>query len=83
GGVAVQARVEAADEDGRRTVTVHSRPNDDADWTQHAEGVLATGAEPGTSLTAWPPSGAEPLPVDGHYDTLAGHGYRYGPAFQG
>ncbi|RSD10704.1 type I polyketide synthase [Amycolatopsis eburnea] len=83
GGVAVQARVEAADEDGRRTVTVHSRPNDDVDWTQHAEGILATGAEPGTSLTAWPPSGAEPLPVDGHYDTLAGHGYRYGPAFQG
>ncbi|MBE1502214.1 acyl transferase domain-containing protein [Amycolatopsis lexingtonensis] len=83
GGVAVQARVEAADEDGRRTVTVHSRPNDDADWTQHAEGILAVGAEPGTSLTAWPPAGAEPLPVEGHYDTLAGHGYRYGPAFQG
>ncbi len=83
GGVAVQARVEAADEDGRRTVTVHSRPNDDADWTQHAEGILAAGAEPGTSLTAWPPAGAEPLPVEGHYDTLAGHGYRYGPAFQG
>ncbi len=83
GGVAVQARVEAADEHGRRTVTVHSRPNDDAEWTQHAEGVLATGAEPGTTLTAWPPAGAAPLPVDGHYENLAGHGYRYGPAFQG
>uniref|UniRef100_UPI001ABFF5EF type I polyketide synthase n=1 Tax=Amycolatopsis kentuckyensis TaxID=218823 RepID=UPI001ABFF5EF len=83
GGVALQVRVEAADEHGRRAVTVHSRPGDDLEWTQHAEGVLATGAEPGTALTAWPPPGAEPLPVDGHYDTLAGHGYRYGPAFQG
>ncbi|UOX89595.1 SDR family NAD(P)-dependent oxidoreductase [Amycolatopsis sp. FBCC-B4732] len=83
GGVAVQARVEAADEHGRRTVTVHSRPNEDVDWTQHAEGILAVGAEPGTTLTTWPPAGAEPLPVEGHYDTLAGHGYRYGPAFQG
>ncbi|MET9002900.1 SDR family NAD(P)-dependent oxidoreductase [Amycolatopsis sp. NPDC004169] len=83
GGVALQVRVEAADEHGRRTVTVHSRPGDDLDWTQHAEGVLATGAEPGTALTAWPPPGAEPLPVEGHYDALAGHGYRYGPAFQG
>ncbi|MEV6829664.1 SDR family NAD(P)-dependent oxidoreductase [Amycolatopsis sp. NPDC051102] len=83
GGVAVQVRVEAADEHGRRTLTVHSRLTDDGDWTQHAEGSLVPGAEPGTALTAWPPPGAEPLPVDGHYDTLAGHGYRYGPAFQG
>ncbi|MEU4254543.1 SDR family NAD(P)-dependent oxidoreductase, partial [Amycolatopsis sp. NPDC026612] len=83
GGVAVQVRVEAADEHGRRVVTVHSRPGDDLDWTQHAEGVLAPGAEPGTALTAWPPPGADPLPVEGHYDTLAEHGYRYGPAFQG
>ncbi|MEV4054640.1 SDR family NAD(P)-dependent oxidoreductase [Amycolatopsis sp. NPDC049688] len=83
GGVALQVRVEAADEHGRRALTVHSRLSDDVDWTQHAEGFLTTGAEPGTALTAWPPPGAEPLPVDGHYDTLAGHGYRYGPAFQG
>ncbi|MET8853225.1 SDR family NAD(P)-dependent oxidoreductase [Amycolatopsis sp. NPDC004625] len=83
GGVALQVRVEAADEHGRRALTVHSRPSDDVDWTQHAEGFLTTGAEPGTALTAWPPPGAEPLPVDGHYDTLAGRGYRYGPAFQG
>ncbi|MDQ7806831.1 SDR family NAD(P)-dependent oxidoreductase [Amycolatopsis sp. A133] len=83
GGVALQVRVEAADEHGRRTMTVHSRPGDDLGWTQHAEGVLGLGAEPGTTLTAWPPAGAEPLPVDGHYATLAGHGYRYGPAFQG
>ncbi|MGV9364543.1 SDR family NAD(P)-dependent oxidoreductase [Amycolatopsis sp. NPDC003731] len=83
GGVAVQLRVETADETGRRALTVHSRPGDDLEWTQHAEGVLATGVEPGTALTAWPPPGAEPLPVDGHYDTLAGHGYRYGPAFRG
>ncbi|WP_103355951.1 type I polyketide synthase [Amycolatopsis sp. CA-128772] len=83
GGVALQVRVEAADGHGRRALTVHSRLSDDVGWTQHAEGFLTTGAEPGTALTAWPPPGAEPLPVDGHYDTLAGHGYRYGPAFQG
>nr|AUO14849.1 Malonyl CoA-acyl carrier protein transacylase [Amycolatopsis sp.] len=83
GGVALQVRVEAADEHGRRALTIHSRLSDDLDWTQHAEGFLATGAEPGTALTAWPPPGAEPLPVAGHYDTLAGHGYRYGPAFRG
>src|SRR5690606_4394204 len=32
---------------------------------------------------AWPPPDAEPLPVDGLYDQLAGGGFTYGPAFQG
>ncbi|MEU2340141.1 SDR family NAD(P)-dependent oxidoreductase, partial [Streptomyces sp. NPDC013172] len=32
---------------------------------------------------AWPPAGAESVPVDGAYERLAQRGYGYGPAFQG
>ncbi|GAB2593857.1 polyketide synthase [Paractinoplanes abujensis] len=84
GAVAVQVHV-AAD---RRTVAVHSRPDDapaDAPWTRHATGLLAeTGPEPGPEAGAWPPPGAEPVDLTGFYDRLAeGDALVYGPAFQG
>jgi acyl carrier protein len=38
--------------------------------------------EPPAGLAAWPPDGADPVPLDGFYPALAAAGYRYGPAFQ-
>ncbi|MEV7523952.1 SDR family NAD(P)-dependent oxidoreductase [Streptomyces sp. NPDC091371] len=86
GAAAVQVVVGAADESGRRSVGVYARDESlgDPDWTLHAEGVLAEGADgPGFDLTAWPPPGAVPMPLDGAYETLREHGLAYGPAFQG
>ncbi|MFE9429337.1 type I polyketide synthase, partial [Kitasatospora sp. NPDC006697] len=84
--VLLQVRVEAADQDGRRALAVHSRnETGNADsWTRHAVSVLtAGGAEAGFELQAWPPAGAEPVELDGFYDGLAERGYGYGPGFQG
>ncbi|MFD4150996.1 SDR family NAD(P)-dependent oxidoreductase, partial [Streptomyces goshikiensis] len=88
GGVQLRLSVGAADPAGRRrSLTLHSRPEGaDADepWTRHAVGVLATGADQAPQgLTEWPPSGAEPVPVDGLYEGLAEAGFGYGPVFQG
>ena len=88
GGVAVQVRVGAPDETGRRPVTVHSQAQDDgsADWVQHASGFLSTGsggASGSFEADAWPPPGATPIDVSAHYETMAQFGYTYGPAFRG
>ncbi|WP_223839899.1 type I polyketide synthase, partial [Nocardiopsis deserti] len=86
GGVHLQVAVGAADEAGRRTVTVHSRPEDaDDTWTLHAEGLLSVPAagEPDAAPPAWPPAGATPLPAEDLYSELAERGYGYGPLFQG
>ncbi|MFF7353950.1 type I polyketide synthase [Streptomyces filipinensis] len=91
GGVAVQVWVGAADGTGRRPLTVHARPEDDADlpWVRHATGFVTEGtgeagaAAAGRALTAWPPAGSEPVDLDGFYDRLAALGLAYGPAFRG
>ncbi|MER6952301.1 polyketide synthase dehydratase domain-containing protein, partial [Nonomuraea sp. NPDC000554] len=81
--VQVQVAVTAAGRDGRREVSVHARAGQ-RPWTRHATATLTT-----TSTTdheqweQWPPAGAEPVDVSGHYETLAAAGYGYGPAFQG
>ncbi|WP_225828601.1 type I polyketide synthase [Streptomyces naphthomycinicus] len=82
--VAVQVAVGEPDETGRRGVTLHTRADEAAPWTQHAAGVLTTTA-PATAagLTVWPPRDAEPLDTAGVYADLADQGYGYGPAFQG
>ncbi|WP_434095683.1 type I polyketide synthase, partial [Streptomyces humidus] len=89
---AVDLQIQVADEDaeGRRPVTVHSRPagpDPGAVWTLHAAGVVAP-AGPAPSADAalaghWPPPGAEPVDLTGRYETLAGQGFGYGPAFRG
>ncbi|MFI2712291.1 type I polyketide synthase [Micromonospora sp. NPDC018662] len=85
GGVRVQVRVGAPDDAGARPLTVHAQPDGATDdgWTRHAEGVLepATAEEP--TLDAWPPAGAAEVDLTDWYDTLAGHGLAYGPAFRG
>ncbi|CAA9255356.1 MAG: Modular polyketide synthase, partial [uncultured Corynebacteriales bacterium] len=85
GGVRVQVVVGAPDTDGRRTVGVHSRADDDPDWTDHATGLLGPGADaPAADLGGvWPPPGARPVDVTGFYGRAAAAGYDYGPAFQG
>ncbi|WP_018568368.1 type I polyketide synthase [Streptomyces sp. PsTaAH-124] len=84
GGVAFQITV-GEDAGGSRTFALHTRDEGGAGaWTRHATGLLTTAAPvPSENLAAWPPSGAEPLPVDGLYEALAEAGFGYGPAFQG
>ncbi|MFI2779953.1 SDR family NAD(P)-dependent oxidoreductase, partial [Streptomyces sp. ALB3] len=89
GGVAVQLTVGAQDAEGKRPVALYSRSAEGEDdtrpWQQHAAGLLApAGAEAGTpELAEWPPRDAVAVSVDGYYETLAEHGYGYGPVFQG
>ncbi|MEU5307058.1 acyltransferase domain-containing protein, partial [Streptomyces noursei] len=88
GAVQTQVRVGVADDTGRRTVTVHSRPEHatDVSWTQHATGTLTAGSAPadtGFDATAWPPADAEPLATDDCYARFTTLGFAYGPVFQG
>ncbi|WP_344432331.1 type I polyketide synthase, partial [Amycolatopsis minnesotensis] len=88
GAVEVQLSVSTPEEDGRRAVTVYSRPTGDdrleGEWTRHATGFLAAGGRaPGFDLAEWPPRAADPISLEGHYDRLAEAGFGYGPAFQG
>uniref|UniRef100_UPI003D74827D SDR family NAD(P)-dependent oxidoreductase n=1 Tax=Micromonospora sp. RP3T TaxID=2135446 RepID=UPI003D74827D len=85
GGVRVQVRVGAPDDAGTRPVTVHAQPDGVTDdgWTRHAEGVLEPATADESTLDAWPPAGAAEVDLTGWYDTLAGHGLAYGPAFRG
>nr|WP_282107749.1 type I polyketide synthase [Streptomyces sp. RK23] len=85
--VQIQVSVGAAEAaTGTRSVSVHSRPqnDEDASWTLHAEGALGTQAPTAAfDLSVWPPAGAEPVSVEGAYERLAEQGYGYGPVFQG
>ncbi|MEU0803535.1 SDR family NAD(P)-dependent oxidoreductase, partial [Streptomyces sp. NPDC005970] len=94
GGVAFQVAVGAADDTGRRELSVYAQRDDDpaqhtageVAWTRHATGTLAVdgednGADP--IPAAWPPPGAQPLDLDGLYDRMAAADFAYGPAFQG
>ncbi|WP_229871919.1 SDR family NAD(P)-dependent oxidoreductase [Streptomyces longisporoflavus] len=93
GDVQVRVVVGAADETGRRSLDVYSRPGDDGPtvggWTRHAMGNLspetAERADATRTLAAWPPAGAKRLDIDidGLYDSLADSGFDYGPTFRG
>ncbi|WP_204289659.1 type I polyketide synthase, partial [Microbispora amethystogenes] len=84
-GVAVRVSVGAADESGRRAVSVHSRSEDvDAPWVCHATGLLAPGVtEQPAAASEWPPAGAVPVDIGSLYADLAEAGITYGPVFQG
>nr|WLD30100.1 GomC [Streptomyces rubellomurinus] len=83
----LQVAVGAAGPDGRRDVTVYSRPeggDGEAEATCHARGVLGADAAPVADWPEqWPPQDAEPLPVEDLYTRLADIGYDYGPLFHG
>ncbi|MFG3702655.1 SDR family NAD(P)-dependent oxidoreductase [Micromonospora sp. NPDC047620] len=88
GATQVQVAVGPAGDDGRRPVTLHSRPADepaDAPWTRHATATLSTADSPTppADLAAWPPPHARAVDLAGFYAGLAADGYAYGPAFQG
>ncbi len=89
GATRLQVAVSTPDDTGRRTITIHSQPENAAHgspWTQHAAGTLT--AQPviesaPAGLTVWPPAGATPIDLSALYPTLDQAGYGYGPAFQG
>ncbi|SBW22637.1 beta-ketoacyl synthase [Candidatus Protofrankia californiensis] len=91
GGVQLQVVVDAPDREGRRALSVHSRPEPEtvdaplSPWVRHATGLLGRAEErtEEPDAAAWPPAGAEPVDLSAVYDTLAGRGFEYGPAFQG
>ncbi|GAA2730206.1 SDR family NAD(P)-dependent oxidoreductase [Streptomyces nogalater] len=86
-GVQVQAVVGEPDDEGRRSLEIHARPDTDdtLPWVLHATGRLApgTGPRPAPDPSPWPPAGAREADLEGAYDRLAAHGYAYGPAFRG
>ncbi|MEY9969559.1 acyl transferase domain-containing protein/thioesterase domain-containing protein/acyl carrier protein [Streptacidiphilus sp. MAP12-16] len=87
GGIQIQVWVGTPDDSGRRTVSLYSRAEDapaDQPWTQHAVGLLTSGAAV-TAFDAaeWPPADAEALAVDLLYEGFAAAGFSYGPVFQG
>jgi acyl transferase domain-containing protein len=84
GAVQVQLSAGAADEHGRRPVTVHSRPaaGSGGEWTRHATGLLGPAEAVPTMTPGWPPADAEPVDLAGAYERLAAAGYEYGPAFR-
>ncbi|MFG3366317.1 SDR family NAD(P)-dependent oxidoreductase [Streptomyces sp. NPDC048156] len=89
GAAQVQTWVGAADADGHRPVTIHSRPDDappGTSWTRHAQGDVTAGAATPparTPVTPWPPAGAEQVGLEDFYAEAARRGYDYGPAFRG
>ncbi|XKQ87685.1 type I polyketide synthase [Streptomyces sp. RK9] len=90
GAVQVQVSVGAADDDGRRSVALHSREErddhaDDGGWTAHASGVLSGGGRPQAAfrLAEWPPRDAAEVDVEDLYRHLTELGFAYGDAFQG
>jgi acyl transferase domain-containing protein/acyl carrier protein len=94
GAVQVQIVVSEPDEDGKCAISIHSRPEPEADaegweegaqtWVCNAEGSLRPeAAEEVEAPDRWPPSGAEPLDVEMLYDDLVDAGIELGDAFQG
>ncbi|MFJ8195266.1 acyltransferase domain-containing protein, partial [Streptomyces sp. NPDC096094] len=87
GGIHIQVRVGAPDEDGRCSFGVHARAEDatGAPWTVHATGVLAPGSATPTvfDTSVWPPQDAAPVDVSDCYERLTEAGFHYGPSFQG
>ncbi|MFD1119138.1 SDR family NAD(P)-dependent oxidoreductase [Sphaerisporangium aureirubrum] len=85
GTLTLQLTLGAPGEDGARPLSVHSRPDGTATWTQHATATLSSGPQspPDLDPSPWPPPGAEAHDLTDAYSLLAGHGYNYGPTFQG
>ena len=86
GAIQVQVSV-GAEEDGSRSLSIHSRPEDhddpEGEWATNASGTLGTvAADQAEPLTEWPPAGAEPISLDSFYEQVADLGADYGPSFQ-
>ncbi|MFI9052887.1 SDR family NAD(P)-dependent oxidoreductase, partial [Streptomyces sp. NPDC053427] len=88
----LQVTVDPTDDNGRRPLTIHTRPSapaeddpDDVLWTRHATGTLTdqAGSADGRAEGAWPPPTARRIDVEDFYENVGARGYHYGPAFQG
>ena len=85
GSVELQVVVDGPDELGYRPLRVYARRGEEGgEWVEHATGVLAADDNPAAAadLGTWPPNGTE-VDLTDVYPSLTGHGYGYGPAFQG
>ncbi|MEU3743407.1 SDR family NAD(P)-dependent oxidoreductase [Streptomyces sp. NPDC032198] len=85
GGADLRLTVGAPDEDGRRSLAVHSRTDDGA-WLQHAQATLAADSperHTAPDMAAWPPAGAQAVDIEGFYEHSAEAGFDYGPVFRG
>ncbi|MER5466928.1 SDR family NAD(P)-dependent oxidoreductase, partial [Streptomyces sp. NPDC002668] len=80
-GVPVQISVGAADDTGRRGISIHVRPGDAAEWVRCAFGTLSPGRAT-AAPSSWLPTGAVPLDLDAMYEALARRGHQHGPAFR-
>ncbi|MEV6560927.1 type I polyketide synthase [Nocardia sp. NPDC051756] len=88
GAVQIQVRVTEGESLGEWRIGVFSRAegSGEAEWTNHAAGVLdsvATPADVGADMRVWPPVGAVPIEVGDVYESFAAGGYEYGPVFRG
>ncbi|MFF7459691.1 SDR family NAD(P)-dependent oxidoreductase [Kitasatospora sp. NPDC008115] len=88
GGTALRLVVDGPDGEGRRAVSVHSRPEDaayDDAWTCHARGVLAVAGPPAVAgePAPWPPAGAQAVPLEDFYAGLGEDDFELGPVFRG
>ncbi|WP_394425998.1 type I polyketide synthase [Streptomyces sp. SGAir0957] len=93
GDVRIRVVVGAADDDGRRTLDVYSRPADEEaerGWTRHAMGTVLPAGDPAPeladtarALASWPPAGARRIDIGSLYDTFTEAGFDYGPGFRG
>jgi acyl transferase domain-containing protein/acyl carrier protein len=81
GAVTLQLRIEPPDDGGARALTIHGR-SFDGPWTRHATATL-TPEPPGDPAPVRPWTGGDAADLAGFYAGLAGHGFGYGPAFQG
>ncbi|HEX3784562.1 MAG TPA: beta-ketoacyl synthase N-terminal-like domain-containing protein [Pseudonocardiaceae bacterium] len=84
-GVDLQLAVADRDESGRRSFTVHGKPQGVAGdaWIRHAHGVLGSAASAPAAVREWSTDGASTVDLTDWYERMAGQGLRYGPAFQG
>ncbi|WP_430980973.1 SDR family NAD(P)-dependent oxidoreductase [Streptomyces luteoverticillatus] len=96
GAVRLRLVVGAADGDGRRSVTVHSRPEtgreqwekpeESESWTRHVQATVAPADEARHASLPWEESSSAAStafrPAD-FYASFAERGYTYGPLFQG
>ncbi len=81
GGLDLQLAVSAPDGDGRRRLTLHTRPAGDPEWTRHATGLLGPDTPAATAVPE--PGDAVAVPSDELYPHLADQGYEYGPLYRG
>ncbi|MEV6960773.1 type I polyketide synthase [Streptomyces sp. NPDC051207] len=83
---ALQLVLGTPDEQGRRTVTLYSRPEDgstEEPWTRHAVGTVEPPAGAPPVQGEWPPAEAAGTGPDELYELLADRGLAYGPVFRG